>query len=105
MINVFLDDERPCPSNFHIARSVKTCIRLLKRNKVNILSLDYDLGISQPNGMDLVRYMVAHNLYAKNIIIHSANPFGRFRMYSVLKENKPKHVSITISPKPIYIRF
>jgi hypothetical protein len=105
MINVFLDDQRPCPANFRLARSVNECVRLLKRNKVKILSLDYDLGIGQPNGMDLVRYMVKHRLYARNIIIHSANPFGRFKMYSLLNENKPKHVSITVSPKPIYILF
>ena len=77
----------------------------MKRNKVKILSLDYNLGFGQPNGMDLVRYMVAHNLYAKKIIIHSANPFGRFKMYFMLDANKPKHVSLTISPKPIYVRF
>jgi hypothetical protein len=105
MINVFLDDERPCPKNFRLARSVKECIRLLKTKKVKILSLDYDLGFGQPNGMELVQYMVAHNLYARKIIIHSANPFGRFRMYSLLNKNKPKEVSINISPKPIYIRF
>lgn len=105
MINVFLDDLRPCPANFRLARTVNECIRLLKGNKVKILSLDYDLGIGQPNGMDLVQYMVAHRLYAENIVIHSANPFGRLRMYSLLNQNKPKHVSITVKPKPIYFQF
>ncbi|KIL40909.1 hypothetical protein SD70_10840 [Gordoniibacillus kamchatkensis] len=105
MIRVFLDDNRPCPRGYHLARSVKECIELLKKHKVDILSLDYNLGLGRPNGMDLAQYMVKHKLYAKRIVIHSANPYGRFRMYHLLQANKPKGVAITIRPKPIYFGF
>ena len=46
MINIFLDDIRPCPDNYIPARSYDEMIKLLRENKGNIknISLDHDLG-------------------------------------------------------------
>jgi hypothetical protein len=102
MINVFLDDRRPCPKGFRLARNAEQCIRLLKTKSIDVLSLDHDLGFGQPTGYDVVKYMVKHGLYAKNIVIHSANPFGRARMLELLNRNKPDNVPVFVRPAPLF---
>lgn len=105
MINVYLDDLRPRPKGFKLARTVKQCLRLIKRNKVNILSLDYDLGFGSPSGFEVVAYMIRTRRFPKKIILHTANPFGRIRMYSALKQNKPERVPLLVRPERIYLNF
>lgn len=97
-MNVYLDDKRPCPEGFHLARTVKECIALIKSNKVETLSLDYNLGYGKPKGYEVVKYMIANQVYARKIIIHSASPFGRKRMFKLLQKHKPRQVSIYIRP-------
>jgi len=103
MIKVYMDDTRPCPKGFILTRSVGKCKKLLKSKRaIHTLSLDHDMGFGQPTGFDLVKYMVKHKRYAKKIIIHSANPFGRFRMVQLLRQHLPSHVELTVAPEPIY---
>jgi hypothetical protein len=103
MINVFLDDTRPCPKGFHLARTVEQCNKYLNNYKIDVLSLDHDLGFGKPTGFDLAKYMVRRRLFANQIIIHSANPVGSFRMFFLLNQHKPKHVSLYIRPLPFLI--
>lgn len=105
MINVFLDDLRPCPKGYKYAKSADECIQLIKKNKVNVLSLDHDLGFACPSGFEVVKYMVKHKRYPNQIILHTANPFGRFRMFHLLKQNKPKEVTLLVRPEPLYLDF
>lgn len=97
-MNVYLDDKRPCPPGFRLARTVKECIELIKSNKIATLSLDYNLGYGNPTGYEVVKYMIANHRYARKIIIHSASPFGRKRMFKMLQKHKPRHVFIYIRP-------
>lgn len=85
MINLFLDDVRPCPEGFILCRNVRKCLHLLKEHRGNIaiLSLDHDMG-HDSNGFWLVRQMVNQGLYADKIYIHSANPVGREKMFVYL---------------------
>jgi len=103
MINVFLDDLRPCPKGYKLVKTVSECIHLIKKNKINVLSLDHDLGFGTPSGFEVVRFIVNNKVFPKKIILHTANPFGRLRMYKLLKENKPKNVSLIIRPEPLYL--
>ncbi|WP_245719496.1 cyclic-phosphate processing receiver domain-containing protein [Paenibacillus tianmuensis] len=105
MINVYLDDLRPCPKGFTLARSVEQCIDLMTAGSVNILSLDHDLGLGKASGYDLVKYMVEKNLYAKEIIIHSANPIGRHLMWTLLQKHKPSKVKLSVRPQPLAFRI
>jgi len=105
MINVYLDDSRPCPAGFVLTRSVVRCKRLMRKYHIHTLSLDHDMGFGKPTGYDLVEYMVKHRKYAKEIIIHSANPFGRFRMLKLLTKHLPRKVKLTVRPEPIYLRL
>jgi len=99
-VNVFLDDIRPNPPGFELARTAEEAIYYLKTRKVNILSLDYDLGTSPVTGYDVVRFMVEKHRYPQQIVIHSANPFGRRRMLELLLKHKPATVQVSVRPLP-----
>ena len=100
LINVFLDDLRPSPPGFKLARTAEQAVRFLQTGKVNILSLDYDLNTAPTTGYDVVRYMVETRKYPKKVIIHSANPFGRRKMLNLLLTNKPASLTVTVEPLP-----
>jgi hypothetical protein len=82
-------------------RSAAECMELLHSKKINKISLDYNLGFWKPTGYEVVKYMVNHRLYPKKIIIHSANPFGRMKMFNLLSRHIPKNVSVSIQPLPL----
>jgi len=100
MINIFLDDLRPAPEGFVLARTAEEAIRLLKMEKVDTLSLDFDLGWDRPTGFAVARFMAETGRYPRHIVLHTANPFGRRLMYGLLARSKPKKVSLEI--RPIY---
>lgn len=92
-INVYLDDLRPCPKGFLIARNINKAIYYLENYNVNVLSLDHDLGLDSggnilPTGYDLVKYFCENNLYANKIYIHTDNSVGRSNMYETLKASQ-----------------
>ncbi|WP_248925531.1 cyclic-phosphate processing receiver domain-containing protein [Paenibacillus hamazuiensis] len=99
-MNVFLDDTRPNPPGFKLARTAAEAIQYLKTGKVSVLSLDFDLGTLPVTGYDVVRYIVENHIYPKQIIIHSANPFGRQKMLGLLLKHKPASVKVSVSPLP-----
>lgn len=88
-INLYLDDSRDCPKDFVLAKTIEEAIYYLKNFKVNILSLDHDLGIDKngkllPTGYDLVKYICENNIYIKEVYLHTDNPVGRENMYETL---------------------
>ena len=91
-MNVYLDDIREPPANFILVRTVEECKDILKNNKVNILSLDHDMGDDQPTGYDLIKWMIENNIYPGVITVHSLNPVGKKNMTQLLKKNKPSWV-------------
>lgn len=100
MINVFLDDLRPNPPGYKLARTAEQAVNYLRTGKVDILSLDYDLSTASVTGLDVVRFMVDNRIYPKRIVIHSANPFGRRRMLQLLLSSKPEDVQVSVRPLP-----
>lgn len=100
MIHVFMDDLRPKPRGFTLARTGEECLLLLEECKVDILSLDHDMGWSSMNGFDVVQEMVRRSLYPQEIYLHSSSPMGRMRMYQHLYAYKPAHVKLHSFPIP-----
>lgn len=93
MINVYLDDLRDIPYGFLGARNGEVGKHLLLNNKVDILSLDHDLGTDEfgnllETGYDLVKWICEFyfplNLNIKNIYLHTDNNVGRENMYETL---------------------
>lgn len=100
MIHVYMDDFRRCPKGFVLARTTEECIQLLEQSKVGILSLDHDMGWDQPNGFEVVKHMVLHRLYPREIYLHTSCANGRANMYQHLYNNKPDDVSVYGHPMP-----
>ncbi len=98
MINVYLDDIRPCPKGFVLARSADECLLLLAECEVDVLSLDYELGYGQPNGSAVVRGVIAGGKYPRRIYVHSSSPSGRALMVRLLREAAPSGVAIHDGP-------
>lgn len=101
-MNLYLDDLRPCPKHFTLAKNYNEAINLLNTHHFNFISLDHDLG-EKYTGYDVALYMVTNNIWPSNTIyIHSANPTGRFNMIKLLKQHAPPHVKIQNGPAPFH---
>ncbi|XEC92578.1 cyclic-phosphate processing receiver domain-containing protein [Paenibacillus tarimensis] len=100
MIHVYLDDYRRCPDGFVPARSAEECIMLIDSEPIDVLSLDYDLGQGQPNGLEVVRHIVAHQRYPQHIFFHTSSPAGRMQMYQLLANHAPPEVKLYNGPMP-----
>jgi len=100
-INIYLDDQRPCPRGFILAKTHWECAKMLDQNLVNILSLDHDLGDESFNGTgyDVAMHIVEQGLknpdvWPRQIYLHTSNPVGRNNMYQLLTHYCPDDVKI-----------
>jgi hypothetical protein len=60
-MKVYLDDERPCPDGWVVARWPEEVIELLKTGQVTHLSLDHDLGDDyRGTGYDVITWIDAY---------------------------------------------
>jgi hypothetical protein len=100
VIHVYLDDMRPCPKGFTLARNMEECIMLLQEYEVAVLSLDHDLGWNEKNGYEVVSWMVQHQRYAQEIYLHSSSLPARKLMYEILYFAVPKEVYLYQIPVP-----
>ena len=100
MINVYLDDVRPCPRGFAVARSAEECLLLLSEGEVDLLSLDFELGYNQPNGLAVVHGIIAGGLYPREVYVHSSSLMGRAQMVRALRDANPPGVVIHDGPMP-----
>ncbi|PYI55984.1 cell division protein FtsJ [Paenibacillus flagellatus] len=100
MIDLFLDDARPCPKRFTLARDAAECIELLKTCDVRVLSLDYDLGWNEPTGLEVARYIATEGNYPAVIYLHTSSPSGRQQMFQMLYANKPARTRLVNGPMP-----
>ena len=89
-MKLWLDDMRPCPKGWAWAKTAPQAIALLARGEVTVVSFDHDLGNDmEGTGYDVLCWMEeaieCEQWYGPlpEILIHSANPVGRARMYAV----------------------
>jgi len=101
-MNLFLDDRRPAPRGFRLVKTARECIRALNGGNIRVISLDYNLGAGQPKGIAVARHMVRKGIFPPVIIIHSNSPFGRMKMYRLLKRHKPAGVVLKLRPLPSF---
>lgn len=101
-MKVYLDDIRPCPSGWRLARNYDEAITLLKSGCVEEISLDHDLGMEVTGKVDVdewdAQILLARGIEAKTgyhvacwieeavhmglidapvMHCHSANPAGK----------------------------
>ncbi|BFH62173.1 cyclic-phosphate processing receiver domain-containing protein [Paenibacillus azoreducens] len=100
MIHVYLDDHRRCPQGFALARNAEECLLMLEECEIDILSLDFDLGPGEPTGGDVVRGMIARQLFPREIYLHTSSIWGKKEMYELLYQAVPAHVKLHNGPMP-----
>lgn len=98
MINVYLDDMRPCPAGFVAARTADECLMLLAECEVNLLSLDFELGPGRPNGLSVVHGLIVNGKFPRQIFVHSSSLMGRAQMVRELRAAQPEGVLIHDGP-------
>jgi len=103
VINVYLDDVRPCPRGFVPARTADECMLLLADCEVDLLSLDFELGYGQPNGLAVVHWLIAAGKYPREIYIHSSSISGKAQMLHALRAAGPDGVVIHDGPMPVHV--
>ena len=86
MVNVFVDDLRKCPDNYLLFRTAEEFIEYLTNNpetKINVLSLDHDLGLEVMDGYELVKniYYQFPELHIQEVRLHTDNGIGFRNMY------------------------
>ncbi|NEW06480.1 cell division protein FtsJ [Paenibacillus sp. SYP-B3998] len=95
MIHLYLDDLRPCPHGFTLAQTVEECTLMLQDCEVNILSLDHDLGWgTQQTGMDVVIWMIEHEIYPRTVYLHTSSSSACSLMYEMLLAVKPEKMKL-----------
>ncbi|WP_018884274.1 cyclic-phosphate processing receiver domain-containing protein [Paenibacillus massiliensis] len=101
-MHLYMDDYRPCPQGFALARDAEECIVMLREchDQIDILSLDFDLGPWGTTGLEVASAIVREKLYPRRIYLHSSSDYGRRAMYELLYEHKPNDVQLYNHPMP-----
>lgn len=88
MTPLYLDDLRPVPSGWAVARSFDDAVAYVETHGVpSMISFDHDLGEAEgvllPTGYDFAKWLVERDLDRPGFIpadfqftVHSANPVG-----------------------------
>ncbi len=92
-MKVYLDDLRPTPEGWVHAYWPEDAIELLKSSKVEIISLDHDLGDDDHGtGYDVILWIeeavATTDFIAPEILVHSANSSAREKMLAGIESIK-----------------
>ncbi|WP_150268054.1 cyclic-phosphate processing receiver domain-containing protein [Paenibacillus tepidiphilus] len=98
MINVFMDDLRKAPPGFILAKSAEECLLLLRECEIEVLSLDYDMGYGNDDGLEIAKRMVLERLYPQEIALHTSSARGRREMFEVLYPAIPPETKLHNGP-------
>lgn len=95
-MKLWLDDVRPCPQGWVLARSVNEAIALIESvpaAEFEFASLDHDLGDFADDGGDgykLTRWMLEFSKFpSRGIRVHSANNVGAKNMLLDVADGDP----------------
>ena len=87
-MNVFMDDQRPCPAGFILATTAEQALELIRNNKVHTLSLDYNMGFRQRNGLYFADVFCKERLHVEEIHLHTNDPIGQHYMLDRIQKGK-----------------
>jgi len=103
-IDLYMDDWRPCPEGFALARTGEECLEMLKVCEVGILSLDHEMGPGELSGSEVAARIVANGTFPREIYLHTSSEYGRRSMYEILYTAKPDHVILHQGSMPEEVR-
>jgi hypothetical protein len=84
--SLWVDDSKPCPEGYAVARTYDDALRMLRRFDYDVLYLDHDLGEDARTGYDLLKQLVAENRVPPRVECISWNPVGRRRIEALAAE-------------------
>ncbi len=93
-MRVWLDDERPMPEGYDVhVRTAPEAIDLIRSGRVELISLDHDLGPPEAGtGYDVAKAigeMAYHGRIPEmSFRVHTANPVGRKNIVDCLQNAK-----------------
>ncbi|EJS52709.1 hypothetical protein CN445_04230 [Bacillus cereus] len=87
-MNVYMDDQRSCPYGYVLATTVESALQFVRSNKVNILSLDFNMGWRQKNGAEFVEAFCTEGLYVNEIHLHTNDVIGMHQMKQRIERGK-----------------
>ncbi|MEJ8305547.1 cyclic-phosphate processing receiver domain-containing protein [Saccharibacillus sacchari] len=103
-IHLYMDDWRPCPEGFALARTGEECLEMLKVCEVDILSLDHEMGPGELSGSEVAARIVANGTFPREIYLHTSSEYGRRSMYQTLYAGKPDDVILHKGSMPEEVR-
>lgn len=88
-LKLWLDDERPAPAGWTLAKTAADAIDLLRSGDVSEVSPDHDLGDDiAGTGYDVLNWLerevVERGFRAPIMHVHTANPPARMRMLAAV---------------------
>jgi hypothetical protein len=94
MVNLWIDDERNPPDGWVWAKTALAAIKALRTCQFDTISFDHDLG-DGGTGYEVLLYLEAEvfrdpNYKCPKMVIHSANPVGRHRMWQAIESIQRK---------------
>ncbi|MDO3412838.1 cell division protein FtsJ [Saccharibacillus sp. CPCC 101409] len=103
-IHLYMDDWRPCPEGFALARTGEECLAMLRECDVDILSLDHEMGPGELSGSEVAARIVLNGTYPNEIYLHTSSEYGRRSMYETLYASKPERVTLHRGAMPEDVR-
>lgn len=80
-LSLWVDDCKPCPNGFAVARTYDDAMHMLRRFQYGTLYLDHDLADPQDRtGYDLLMQAIAEGVAPEDVRVISWNPVGRKRI-------------------------
>ncbi|MBO1624252.1 cyclic-phosphate processing receiver domain-containing protein [Bacillus arachidis] len=87
-MNVYMDDQRPSPFGYVLVTTVEAALKIVREYDVSLLSLDYNMGWRQKNGLDFLEVFCMEGLHVKEIHLHTNDSIGM--QYMLERINKGK---------------
>jgi translation initiation factor 2 alpha subunit (eIF-2alpha) len=101
-MKLFVDDVRKPPDKtWIVATTAQKAIQILSTNKVQVLSLDHDLGDSDETGYTIICWIEEQVTnpgfhIPKTILVHSANPVGSQKIKQAIQSIKRRERSVQL---------
>ncbi|PED08961.1 cyclic-phosphate processing receiver domain-containing protein [Bacillus pseudomycoides] len=99
-MKVYMDDQRPCLFGYVLATTVETALNFLHNSDVDIISLDYNMGWRQENGLDFLEVFCTEGLYVQEIHLHTNDSIGmQYMLERINKGKATREISSNIQVK------
>lgn len=87
-MNVYMDDQRSCLYGYVPATTVECALQMVRDYDVNILSLDFNMGWGERNGLDFVEAFCKEGLCVNEIHLHTNDVICMHKMKQRINKGK-----------------